>query len=95
MGDQRVLHGARGEERAEHITGASNLASAPARPEPTGASPAPADRRRGTSPTMLHHDAGQAGHEGEPDPDRPQVGVEHQQTGSARVAFTRVGYLAL
>ena len=56
---------------------------------------APASLRRVTSPTTLTTIAGEAGHEGEPDPDRPEVGVEHQQTGPVVVTFTRFGYWAV
>ena len=55
----------------------------------------PAEPEVGDEPDDAHDDAGEAGHEGEPDPDRPQVGVEHQQTGPVAVTFTRFGYWAM
>ena len=48
----------------------------------------------GHQPHDAHHNADEAGQEGEPDADGPQVGVEHQQTGPDVVFFTRLGYWA-
>ena len=69
------------------ITGASSLPSVPGRPLRSGRPPT------GHQPDDTDGDAGEAGHEGEPDADRPQVGVDHQQTGPADF-FTRFGYWA-
>ena len=98
---QRVLHGARGEQGADEHDRRQQPGVGPGRSPRAGRRrarrPARCPRRSpaaATSPTTLHDDAGEAGHEGEPDADGPQVGVEHQQTGPAGVAFTRFGYWA-
>ncbi len=89
-----MLHGAGREERAdEHDRGQQ-----PPVPRRLRAG-APAGRgcRGGTPPGQPDRDddgAGDAGDEGEPDSDRPEVGVDHQHT----VPFapcTRPGYWAL
>ena len=82
------------------MTGASSRASAAVRSAGralrwvaagAGGEPVPA---LGDQPDDAHDDAGEAGQEGEPDADRPQVGVEHQQAGPVVVFFTRFGYWA-
>jgi hypothetical protein len=95
VGDEGVLHGARGQEGAhEHH-----------RYQQPGVSRGPIHRCRcsgvagepamGDEPDDAHDDPGQAGQEGEPDTDCPQIGVQHQQTGPVAVTFTRFGYWAM
>ena len=76
-------------------TGASSLASDTGRSAGAGSADQPASRRRATRPDDADDDAGDARHEGEPDADGPQIGVEHQQTGPDDVTFTRFGYWAV
>ena len=77
------------------ITGASNRPSPVRRGGPPGADGPSAARWRGEQPDDDHDDAGDARHEGEPDPDGPEVGVDHQQTIFPFFPRTRLGYWAM
>ena len=76
VGDQRVLHGAGGQQRADQHAPAPAAGRRVARPATAprpGAPPPPAAGGGAPGPTTLTDDAGDAGHEGEPDADRAEV----------------------
>ena len=105
VGDERVLHGARRRAARRRASPPANQ-----RPSPSGSRPPPPDVGRPAGPASPVTRAGvapgdetdgdhaaphDARHEGQPDPDRPEMRVEHQQTGSAVVTLTRPGCCAV
>ena len=100
--DEGVLHGARREEGAHehHRCEQSTVGCGPIGGGELCAGSAGADVDGGEPPVGdeaddAHDDPGEAGQEGEPDTDRPQIGVQHQQAGPVAVTFTRFGYSAV
>ena len=96
MRDERVLHGAGREQRAdEHHRGEQPPVPRAALTRDAAAGvPRGAARRGRARPEGHDGRADDAGDEREPDPDRPEMGVDHQQAEVA-VARTRPGYCAV
>ncbi len=94
MRHERVLHGAGGEQRADQHDRRQQPGVGPCCAPSEPGLRLPGCPSVGNQPDDAHDDSAETGQGKRARPDRPQVGVEHQQAGPVG-ALTRPRYWAL